>query len=420
MNPSFSQAVSSVLGGALCSLIAAVGLAQGPGPAEAQLREGQEAYRAHHPADAVSSLRIAAFGFLDRPAMLCEALVYLALANEASGNPAEVQSTLDRIAEAQRRTPTCGDARLDSAIRAEFESKFHRRLSVPASPPASAPPVASKPSPASAPREAAPPTPAPAAASKAPAVPLAKRAGDAASIGRASRGGQCRPSRRRGDARSNQDARAACISAGRAGGQSGGDRDPPRARLRDWKSNASRRRAGGAPGSCGCGRCGDAVLHFRTRATERTTDPRLGDGRSTVPSLGRSVPACASPPSFAERRPPVTSPGTSHNHPRSLAREHGGACSGQRLRTSRTRGRPGGVCATTVQRGRPGFSGCELCTPRSAAAPAPVPCAARGRSVESGQPRRGAEGDAQAFSQRAAAVQRLRRDRSRAGNPRDI
>ena len=176
MSPTFSRAVSSFLGGVLCSLVAAVGLAQGTGPAEAQLREGQEAYRAHHPADAVPSLRIAAFGFLDRPAMLCEALVYLALAHEASGYPVEAQSTLDRIAEAQRRTPACGDARLDPAIRAEFESKFHRRLSVPASPPTPAPPpaVASKPSPAPAPKEAAPPTPAPAAAYKAPPSPSPK------------------------------------------------------------------------------------------------------------------------------------------------------------------------------------------------------------------------------------------------------
>jgi TonB family protein len=163
---SLSQAFSSVLGGVLCSLVASVVLAQGTGPPEAQLREGEEAYRAHRSADAVPSLRIAAFGFLDKPAMLCEALVYLALAHEASGYHAEAQSTLDRISEAQRRAPTCADARLDAAIRAEFESKFHRRLSVPASPPASAPAVASKPSPAPAPREAAPPMPAPAVASK--------------------------------------------------------------------------------------------------------------------------------------------------------------------------------------------------------------------------------------------------------------
>jgi len=176
VSSSFSHTVSSVLAGVLCLFVAAGGRAQGPASAEAQLREGEEAYRTHRPADAVPSLRVAAFGLLDRPAMLCEALVYLALANEASGYQGEAQSTLDRMAEAQRRTPTCGNASLDPAIRAEFESKFHRRLSIPGSapPPVSAPAVASKPSPASAQREVSPPSPAPAAASKSSPSPLSR------------------------------------------------------------------------------------------------------------------------------------------------------------------------------------------------------------------------------------------------------
>jgi TonB family protein len=95
---------------------------------EIRLRLGRDAYRAHRPADAIDPLRVAAFGLLDRPAQLCEALVFLALAQETSARHTEAQASLERLSDVERRLPACAEADVDSATRSEFESRFHRRL----------------------------------------------------------------------------------------------------------------------------------------------------------------------------------------------------------------------------------------------------------------------------------------------------
>lgn len=95
---------------------------------ETRLRQGRDAYRAHRSADAIDPLRIAAFGLLDRPAQLCEALVFLALAQETATRHAEAQASLERLSDVERRLPACSDADVDSATRLEFETRFHRRL----------------------------------------------------------------------------------------------------------------------------------------------------------------------------------------------------------------------------------------------------------------------------------------------------
>ena len=99
-----------------------------PDFSETRLREGKEAYAAGRPAEAVSKFRIAAFGFLDRPALLCESLVYLALADASAERPTEAKATIERLSEVERRFPSCGEAKLDLSVRAEFEARFHRRL----------------------------------------------------------------------------------------------------------------------------------------------------------------------------------------------------------------------------------------------------------------------------------------------------
>jgi TonB family protein len=94
--------------------------------AEIRLRQGRDACRAHRPIEAIDPLRVAAFGLLDRPAQLCEALVYLALAEEAAGRHADAQAALERIADVARRYPTCAAADVDQASRSEFEARFRR------------------------------------------------------------------------------------------------------------------------------------------------------------------------------------------------------------------------------------------------------------------------------------------------------
>ena len=95
----------------------------------ARLRSGETALADGRAADAAEDLRVAAFGLLDQPALLCEALANLALAQNASGHPAEAKATLQRIAEVQRGFPACGDARLDDSRRTELEALARRLLS---------------------------------------------------------------------------------------------------------------------------------------------------------------------------------------------------------------------------------------------------------------------------------------------------
>ncbi len=95
---------------------------------EMRMREGVEAYQSGRPSDAVNPLRVAVFGYLDRPPQLCRALVYLALAHDASGRQAEALSAANRLRDVQRRAATCAEAPLDERVRAEFESRLGRPL----------------------------------------------------------------------------------------------------------------------------------------------------------------------------------------------------------------------------------------------------------------------------------------------------
>lgn len=90
------------------------------------MREGVDAYQSGRPADAVNALRVAVFGYLDRPAQLCRALVYLAIAEDASGRRTEALSAANRLRDVQRRAAACAQAPLDEPVRAAFESRFGR------------------------------------------------------------------------------------------------------------------------------------------------------------------------------------------------------------------------------------------------------------------------------------------------------
>lgn len=110
---------------------------------ETRLKEGEDAYRQRRFPEAVDQLRIAAFGLMDRPALLSEALVHLSLAQEAAGRREDAQATVARFAEVERRFAPYGTAKLESAVRSDFESRFRQRLppSVPATVTATAAPA---------------------------------------------------------------------------------------------------------------------------------------------------------------------------------------------------------------------------------------------------------------------------------------
>ncbi len=105
-----------------------VASSQGEDFYEARLRAGQEAYRQKRALEAVDQLRIAAFGFLNTPPLLSESLARLALAQAAAGRPADVEVTLSRFLEVERRFSPYAQVKLEPDVRAEFQSLLLRRV----------------------------------------------------------------------------------------------------------------------------------------------------------------------------------------------------------------------------------------------------------------------------------------------------
>ncbi|MGZ7030334.1 MAG: hypothetical protein ACXVIJ_00055 [Thermoanaerobaculia bacterium] len=88
---------------------------------EQQLHDGKSDRAAGKFVEASDELRIAAFGFLDRPLLLTEALVNLALAQNSLGQPT-AQQTLDRFLDVEQRFATYVPAAIDAPTRTAFES----------------------------------------------------------------------------------------------------------------------------------------------------------------------------------------------------------------------------------------------------------------------------------------------------------
>ncbi|HEX4438678.1 MAG TPA: hypothetical protein VH854_01320 [Thermoanaerobaculia bacterium] len=96
--------------------------ARGDEFSDARLRAGEDACVARRYLDAAAELKIAAFGALDRPPVLSEALVWLVISQNGLGRPAEVQATLDRFLDVERRFGAYPKARLENDTRATFQS----------------------------------------------------------------------------------------------------------------------------------------------------------------------------------------------------------------------------------------------------------------------------------------------------------
>jgi len=146
---------------------------------EARMRSGEELLRQGRSAEAAAELKIASFGLLERPALLCEALAARTAAQSAAGQRDEAAATLDRWLQVRRSYPACREARIDSAWAAAIQEVAKRRLSESAVRDLLAPsPRGGSPQPTAAGNAAstpaapasAPPTPAPARASQPPAV----------------------------------------------------------------------------------------------------------------------------------------------------------------------------------------------------------------------------------------------------------
>ncbi len=95
---------------------------------ESRLRDGESAYREKKPTQAVVSLQIAAFGLMERPTLLSEALAYLALAQAAAGDGVASDATLGRFLEVERRFAPYAKLQLDATVAAEFQLLLRRRV----------------------------------------------------------------------------------------------------------------------------------------------------------------------------------------------------------------------------------------------------------------------------------------------------
>jgi len=91
---------------------------------ERRLAEGTLALAQERPGDAARLLKIAAFGLLDDPPRLAEALVRLALARAEIGEPGAFRETLRRVAEIEERFAAYREAALSPAERSAFELRI--------------------------------------------------------------------------------------------------------------------------------------------------------------------------------------------------------------------------------------------------------------------------------------------------------
>jgi hypothetical protein len=93
-----------------------------------RLRAGQEALRARRLPEAVDQIRIACFGLLEEVDTLAECLVSLTLAQDAARRPADVDATLARFLEVERRFTSYAKAALPAESRREFQAILLARV----------------------------------------------------------------------------------------------------------------------------------------------------------------------------------------------------------------------------------------------------------------------------------------------------
>lgn len=85
-------------------------------------REGAVALEREDWSTAAETLRVAAFGLLDEPALLAEALAGLAVAQAALEDPDGFTETLTRLVDLEERFGAYGDASLTPSLRTRFEA----------------------------------------------------------------------------------------------------------------------------------------------------------------------------------------------------------------------------------------------------------------------------------------------------------
>jgi hypothetical protein len=95
---------------------------------ETRLHAGREALAAGRHLEAAENLRIACFGLLDTPASLSPCLAMLAVAQNNLGRGGEVDATLSRFVEVEKRFPSYDPASLDGGVRREFDTLIQKKI----------------------------------------------------------------------------------------------------------------------------------------------------------------------------------------------------------------------------------------------------------------------------------------------------
>ncbi|MGA7991123.1 MAG: hypothetical protein WCC53_06795 [Thermoanaerobaculia bacterium] len=93
-----------------------------------RLRAGEAALAAKRIPEAVDQLRIACFGLLDQVDALSECLVHLTLAQDAAKRPAEVEATLVRFLDVEKRFAAYAKATVPQEARRDFQAILLSRV----------------------------------------------------------------------------------------------------------------------------------------------------------------------------------------------------------------------------------------------------------------------------------------------------
>jgi hypothetical protein len=118
------------LGMCAAAIVAAI-LAAGPLRADdfyaERMRVGEQAFSAGRLREAVDNLRVASFGLLERPRLLSECLVWLAVAQTRAGRNVDVDTTLERYRRVAGLFPSDARPSVAPAIQSEFDALASQR-----------------------------------------------------------------------------------------------------------------------------------------------------------------------------------------------------------------------------------------------------------------------------------------------------
>lgn len=112
----------------LIGLLAAAPLMAADDFYEQELRSGKADYQASRLPQAADEFRIAAFGLMQQPVLLQEALARLAVVQNALGQSSEMARTIDRFVDVEQRFAPYAKVQLESSVKSTFEQLLVKQV----------------------------------------------------------------------------------------------------------------------------------------------------------------------------------------------------------------------------------------------------------------------------------------------------